>query len=260
MDLKNKVALVTGAGRGIGAEITRVFAAAGAAVAAVTRTAAHGHRIVDEIRASGGVATLIEADVGHRDQVRRAVAETIHQHGQLDVLVHNAGICPTHSIEELPDAALDETLNVNLKAAFWLVQAALPHLRRSSGARILCMSSVTGPRVATPGLSSYAASKAGLNGFLKTAALELAKDGITVNGVEPGYISTPAMASYGEETTKAMAACIPLGAFGHAADVAHALLFLASEQAAYITGQTLVVDGGATLPESQVLQGQFTSG
>ena len=259
VNLQNKAALVTGAGRGIGAGIARVFAAAGAATAVVTRTAAHGRETVDGIKAAGGSASLIEADLGQRAQAQRAVAATVERHGRLDILIHNAGICPTHPIEELPDAALDETLNVNLKAAFWLVQAALPHLRKAGSGRILFTSSVTGPRVSAPGLAHYAASKAGLNGFIKTAALEFAKDRITVNGVEPGYIMTPAMAAYGEETAKAMAALIPVQAFGQPADVANAMLFLASDAAAYITGQTLVVDGGSTLPESQVLQEQFDS-
>ncbi len=257
VNLENKVALVTGAGRGIGAGIAQVFAAAGAVTAVVTRTAVHGRETVDGIKASGGLASLTEADVGHRAQAERAVAETVERHGRLDILIHNAGICPAHPIEELPDAALDETLNVNLKAAFWLVQAALPHLRKAGGARILCTSSVTGPRVAAPGLAHYAASKAGLNGFIKTAALEFAKDNITVNGVEPGYVMTPAMAAYGDETVKAMAALIPMQAFGQPADVANAMLFLASDAAAYITGQTIIVDGGSTLPESQVLQERF---
>ena len=259
LSLASKVALVTGAGRGIGAGIARVFAAAGAATAVVTRTAGYGQETVDGIKASGGSASLVEADLGRRAQARRAVAETVERHGRLDILIHNAGVCPTHPIEELPDAALDETLNLNLKAAFWLVQAALPHLRKAGGARILFTSSVTGPRVSAPGLAHYAASKAGLNGFIKTAALEFAKDGITVNGVEPGYIMTPAMAAYGEDAVKAMEAHIPMQTFGQPADVANAMLFLASDAAAYITGQTLVVDGGSTLPESQVLQEQFDS-
>ena len=259
VDLQNKVALVTGAGRGIGAGIARVFSAAGAATAVATRTAAHGQETVDGIKAAGGSASLIEADLGQRTQAQRAVAATVERHGRLDILIHNAGICPTHPIEELPDAALEETLNVNLKAAFWLVQAALPHLRKAAGARILFTSSVTGPRVSAPGLAHYAASKAGLNGFIKTAALEFAKDRITVNGVEPGYIMTPAMAAYGEDLVKAMAALIPMQAFGQPTDVANAMLFLASDAAAYITGQTIVVDGGSTLPESQVLQEQYDS-
>lgn len=259
VDLNGKVALVTGAGRGIGAGIARVFAQAGATAALVTKTAAHGRKTVAGIRAAGGGASLIAADVGRRSQVQLAVAETVKRHGRLDILIHNAGICPVHSIEELPETALDATLNVNLKAAFWIVQAALPHLRRSGGARILLTSSVTGPRVAAPGLAHYAASKAGLNGFIKTAALEFAKDHITVNGVEPGYIMTPAMAAYGEDLVKAMEALIPMKAFGQPVDVASAMLFLASDAAAYVTGQTIVVDGGATLPESQVLQEQFDS-
>ena len=124
---------------------------------------------------------------------------------------------------------------MNLKSCFRLTQAALPALRRSVAGRVLVTSSVTGPRTAIPGLSHYAASKAGVNGFIRAAALELAGDGITVNGVEPGLVATPALGSLGDAA--------PL-------DIAHAMLFLASDEASYITGQTLVVDGGALLPEN----------
>ena len=257
--LNEKVVLVTGAGRGIGTGIARVFAKTGATVVVVTRTAVHGQETVDRIVAAGGVATLVEADVGTRSEVEKAVEETVRRHARLNIVIHNAGICPVHPIDELPDDALDETLNVNLKAAFWLTRAALPYMPRSGGGRFIFTSSVTGPRVSSPGLAHYAASKAGLNGFIKTAALEFAKDNITVNGIEPGYIMTPAMEAYGEEAIRAMENFIPMKKFGQATDVANAMLFLASDEAAYITGQTIVVDGGSILPESQVLQEDYDS-
>jgi 3-oxoacyl-[acyl-carrier protein] reductase len=143
---------------------------------------------------------------------------------------------------------------VNLKAGFWLIQAALPYLRKQGGGRILFTSSVTGPNVAMPGTAHYAASKSGMNGLIRTAALEFARENITVNGVEPGYILTPAMAALGSEAEIAeMAKCIPLGKLGAPLDIANTMLFLASDEAAYITGQTIVVDGGSTLPESPVV-------
>ncbi len=165
------------------------------------------------------------------------------------------------SIESLSDEQLDMTLSVNLKAAFWLTQDALPHLRKQGGGRILFTSSVTGPRVVMPETAHYAASKNGLNGFIRSAALEFAREGITVNGVEPGYILTPAMgALVDQEGLNEMASQIPLGALGAPDDIAHAMLFLASDQASYITGQTIVVDGGSTLPESPILMDQYYAG
>jgi 3-oxoacyl-[acyl-carrier protein] reductase len=252
--LAGKVALITGAGQGIGEGIARCFAAAGAKVVIATRTGAKGGSVAAAIGREGGSAVAIQADVGRRDQVERAVAHAVTAFGRLDIVVHNAGIYPIASIEKLTDADLDHTLSVNLKAAFWLIQEALPHLRRQRGGRFLFTSSVTGPNVAMPGTAHYAASKSGLNGLIRTAALEYARENITVNGVEPGYILTPAMSALGTPSEIAdMAKCIPLGRLGAPADIGNTMLFLASDAAAYITGQTIVVDGGSTLPESPIV-------
>jgi 3-oxoacyl-[acyl-carrier protein] reductase len=253
-NLKGKVAIVTGAGQGIGEGIARCFAAAGAKVLIATRTAKNGAAVADSIVKSGGVASLLQTDVGQHAQVDRAVAHAVETYGQLDIVVHNAGVYPVRSIEELSDGDLDTTLAVNLKAGFWLIKAALPHLRRQGGGRFLFTSSVTGPNVAMPGTAHYAASKSGMNGLIRTAALEFARENITVNGVEPGYILTPAMQALGSEAEIAeMAKCIPAGKLGKPLDIANTMLFLASDEAAYITGQTIVVDGGSTLPESPVV-------
>jgi len=253
-NLKGKVAIVTGAGQGIGEGIARCFAAAGAKVLIATRTAKNGAAVADSIGKSGGVASLLQTDVGQHAQVDRAVAHAVETYGRLDIVVHNAGVYPVRSIEELSDGDLDTTLAVNLKAGFWLIKAALPHLRRAGGGRFLFTSSVTGPNVAMPGTAHYAASKSGMNGLIRTAALEFARENITVNGVEPGYILTPAMQALGSEAEIAeMAKCIPLGKLGKPLDIANTMLFLASDEAAYITGQTIVVDGGSTLPESPVV-------
>jgi 3-oxoacyl-[acyl-carrier protein] reductase len=253
-NLKGKVAIVTGAGQGIGEGIARCFAAAGAKVLIATRTARNGAAVADSIVKSGGVASLLQTDVGQHAQVDRAVAHAVETYGRLDIVVHNAGVYPVRSIEELSDGDLDTTLAVNLKAGFWLIKAALPHLRRQGGGRFLFTSSVTGPNVAMPGTAHYAASKSGMNGLIRTAALEFARENITVNGVEPGYILTPAMQALGSEAEIAeMAKCIPAGKLGQPLDIANTMLFLASDEAAYITGQTIVVDGGSTLPESPVV-------
>ena len=210
---------------------------------------------------SGGVAWLNQTDVGQHDQVKRVVAQTVDRFGRLDIVVHNAGIYPILSIERLSDADLDQTLSVNLKAGFWFIQAALPHLRKQGGGRFLFTSSVTGPNVAMPETAHYAASKNGINALIRTAALEYARENITVNGVEPGYILTPAMdALGGPEALAEMAKQIPIGKLGLPVDVANAMLFLASDAAAYITGQTIVVDGGSTLPESPVVLESFYKG
>ena len=253
-DIRGKVALVTGAGQGIGEGIARCFAAAGAQVMIVTRTAANGQAVADSIVKGGGDAKLLQVDIGARAEVKRAVAQTVAAYGHLDIVVHNAAVYPVIPIEQLSDEDLDRTLSVNLKAGFWLIQESLPHLRKCGGGRILFTSSVTGPNVAMPGTAHYAASKSGMNGLIRTAALEYARDNITVNGVEPGYILTPAMKALGtEEEIAQMAACIPIGKLGAPSDIANAMLFLASKEAAYITGQTIVVDGGSTLPESPIV-------
>jgi len=258
VDLSGKVAIITGAGQGIGEGIARVFAAAGAKVVIATRSEANGRAVADSILASGGIAWLNRTDVGLRSEVRRVVIQTVERFGRLDIVVHNAAVYPVIPIEELSDEDLDRTLSVNLKAGFWLIQESLPHLRAQRGGRFLFTSSVTGPNVAMPGTAHYAASKGGMNGLIRTAALEYARENITVNGVEPGYILTPSMdALGGPEALAQMAAQIPLGKLGRPADVAYTMLFLASDAAAYITGQTIVVDGGSTLPESPVVLEAF---
>lgn len=257
-DISSKVAIVTGAGQGIGAGIARVFASAGARVVVATRTASNGQATVDAITDNGGVAKLIQCDVSSRDEVESVVSQTLDCFGRIDIGIHNAAIYPLHTIEELTDPVLDKTLAVNMKAAFWLTQSCLPHFRKQGGGRLIFTSSVTGPRVAMPGTAHYAMSKGGMNGFIRTAALEYARENITVNGVEPGYILTQAMSALGDEQAlRAMAECIPQGHLGTPEDIAYTMLFLASDEARYITGQTIVVDGGSTLPESQVVMDGF---
>jgi 3-oxoacyl-[acyl-carrier protein] reductase len=249
--LAGKVALITGGGRGIGAAIAQRMAQAGAQVMIANRTASAGEAVAQAIHASGGQAAALGCDIGQQAQATLAVQATVQRWGALDIVVHNAAVNTWGALEALSDETLDHTLAVNLKACFWLTQAALPHLRARGAGRILVTSSVTGPRVAMPGSAAYAASKAGVNGFIRSAALELAAERITVNGVEPGFIakqggsllSNPARAAH-------IARHLPAGELGQPDDIAHAMCFLASDAARYITGQTLVVDGGATLPES----------
>jgi 3-oxoacyl-[acyl-carrier protein] reductase len=250
--LKAKVALVTGAGRGIGAAIAQRFAREGARVAVVTRTEASGRECVEQIQNAGGEAWLQTADLVDVDASSKVVAQCVAHYGGIDILVHNAASMVSGPVEEFSENALEEVLSVNLKSCFRLSSACLPHFRERGGGRLLFTSSVTGPRVAMPEMSYYAASKSGVNGFIRNAALELASLQITVNGVEPGFIRTPALEVLGEKVLHRVASHIPIGRIGDPDDVAQAMLFLATDEARYITGQTIVVDGGSTLPESPV--------
>ena len=249
--LKDKVAIITGAGQGIGNAIARVFAVEGARVVIATRTAAHGQATLDQIVSDGGEAMLCTTDVGRLDEIKKVVAETVARYGQVDIMVHNAASFLGGPVADYSEDDLETVLAVNLKASFRLSKECIPHLRRRGGGRLLFTSSVTGPRVAMPGTAYYAASKGGINAFIRTAAIELAREGITVNGVEPGYIRTPAMDLLAdEEGLKAMAKYIPMGYIGDPNDIAWCMLYLASDEARYVTGQTIIVDGGQILPES----------
>ena len=251
ISLQGLTSIVTGGGQGIGRAIAQVFAAAGSRVLVATRTERSGAQTVDLIRAKGGDAQLLAVDFDSRAASQATVDAALHHFGQLDIVVHNAAAFPLQRIADLTDEALETTLTVNLKTAFWLAQLSLPHLAASKQGRLLFTSSVTGPRTAIPGLAHYGASKAGLNGFIRSAALEFASAGITVNGVEPGLIRTPAIESHtNDERFAQMAAMIPVGKLGEPEDIAEALLFLASAHAKFITGQTIIADGGALLVEN----------
>ena len=251
--LNDRIVIVSGAGRGIGAAIAQVFARAGAKVMVATRTASHGEATVGQIIKAGGVAALCEVDIGELASIERAVSETLGKWGGVDIMVHNAASFLGGPVEGYTEDDLETVLSVNLKACFRLSKAVIPHFKKRGGGRLLFTSSVTGPRVAMPGTSYYAASKGGMNAFIRTAAIELARDNITVNGVEPGFIRTAAMEQLADEEGLAqMAKYIPVGYIGDPEDIAYCMLYLASDEAGYITGQTICVDGGSTLPESPV--------
>ena len=257
-DFAGKTVLVTGAAQGIGRGIAEAFVTRGASVAiADLHIDAASHAARDLAGLSGGGAVrCYEADLAERAQIERLIAGVEADFGRLDVVVHNAAYFPLTPFEAITPAILERTFAVNLAALFWLAQAATPAFIRQGGGRMLATSSVTGPRVAYPGLAHYAASKAGVNGFIRAAALELARHRITVNGVEPGMIRTPAMGNLGDTAhNQRIEQAIPLGRLGEPSDIAAAMLFLASDAASYITGQTIVVDGGATLPESSAVMG-----
>ena len=251
--LRDKVAVITGAGQGIGEGIARVFADEGAKVVVTTRTEKNGSETVEAIRKAGGEATLMTVDIGEADSAGRVVEETISTYGGLDIMLHNAASFAMGPLDEFSEEDMESSFSVNLKASIRLSAACIPHFKQKKKGRLLFTSSVTGPRVAYPGLSYYATTKSGLNGFIRNAGLELARWGITVNGVEPGYIRTPALELItDEEGIRQLEYYIPIGHLGEPEDIAWAMLFLASDEGRYITGQTIVVDGGSTLPESPI--------
>jgi 3-oxoacyl-[acyl-carrier protein] reductase len=249
-DLTGKVALVTGSGRGIGAAIVTRLAEAGAIVVAANRTIGHVEELATDLQGKGLAVYPAQFPGTGRADLKALVDGVVAVHGSVDILVHNAGGCPWASLEELDEDKLDAALDINLKAAFWLAQAAVTPMKRQGWGRILVTSSVSA-RVAMGGGAHYSAAKAGVNAFIRGAALELARSGITVNGVEPGFIAKPGRGSMGSpEMIEKLGGAIPMGTMGTPDDIAYAMLYLASTQAGYVTGQTIVVDGGSTLPET----------
>lgn len=249
--LSGKSAIVTGSGRGIGRATATLFARHGAAVVVATRTVSHGQEVVDEILAGGGRALLAPTELASAADVSALVARTIEAFGAIDIMVHNAAFVPVARIEDITDDDLDRAFAVNVKAGVWLTQATVAHMRERGGGRILFTSSVTAQR-AYRGCAPYSISKAGLNGFIRAAALELGAHNITVNGVEPGIIHTEALDKhhFSAEQIGRIASFIPLARLGTPLEVAEAMLFLASDAARYVTGHLLVVDGGTILPEN----------
>jgi 3-oxoacyl-[acyl-carrier protein] reductase len=245
--LKGRSAVVTGGSKGIGKGIARVLANAGAKVAIVARHADQAEAAAKEI---GHGAFGLAGDVtsmASMDKVMKTVAD---KNGGLDVLCANAGIFPPAKLEEMTSEQWDEVVDTNLKGTFHSVKAAIPYLKTSDQGRIVLTSSITGPVTGFPGWTHYGATKAGQLGFMRTACIELARYGITVNAVLPGNILTEGLIGMGEEYQKTMAASIPLKKLGTVEDIGYAALYFASKEAGYVTGQTIIVDGGQILPES----------
>ncbi|AMY00043.1 SDR family NAD(P)-dependent oxidoreductase [Mesorhizobium ciceri] len=243
--LKDKVALIVGAARGIGKGIALRFAEEGAQLVLADTEVEAGQATAGEL----GVP-FIRTDISQMSDAKAAVALALKQHGRLDIIVQNAGIYPWQLIENTSADDWDRVMAVNLRGTFNASRAALVPMKAQRFGRMLYTSSITGPHVTSPGHGHYSASKAGINGFIRAAALEFSGYGITVNGVEPGNILTEAIELHrGEAFIKNMEDSIPLGRLGSPRDVANAFLFLASDDASYITGTTIVVDGGQLLPE-----------
>ncbi len=248
--LDGKIAIITGASKGIGKSIAKTYAEEGAEVVLVSRTEKDLQKVVQEINNSGGKASYILADVGKAEDMRSMVAETLRQHGRIDILAHNAGIYPIDPIEKMSEDQWHKVINVNLNSAFYVVKAVLPTMKKQKYGKIVFTSSISGPRTGLPKMSHYTASKAGVNGFMRTVALELAKDNITVNAVEPGIVMTEGVVESGQEYIEAQKKAVPLGRLGTTEEIAKAHLFLASDDSSFITGQSIIVDGGQILPET----------
>lgn len=241
-----QVVIVTGASRGIGKGIAEQFAKEGAKLVLVSR-AESALKAVCELQPE---AIYVPADVSSPEDMQKVIEETIAQYGKIDVLCHNAGIYPHAKLENMTLEEWQKVIDVNLTGTFLAVKACIPYMKAQGRGKIVITSSISGPQTGLPGFSHYTASKGGVAGFIRTAAVELAKYKININAVEPGNILTGGLDELGQDHIDRMIRAVPLGRLGTPEDVAHAILFLASEEASYITGQSIVVDGGQILPES----------
>jgi 3-oxoacyl-[acyl-carrier protein] reductase len=249
--VKGRSVIVTGGSKGIGKGIARVFVREGANVLIAARDEGMLSTAAEELAAgaAGKVETTV-ADVSRVEDCRRLAQTAVERFGGIDILCANAGVFPNKPLAEMTEADVDAVLGCNLKGTMFSVQACLPALEASGRGRVVVTSSITGSITGYPGWSHYGASKAGQLGFLRTAAIELAPRKITINAIMPGNIATEGLADLGEEYIRRMEAAIPQHRLGSVDDIGNAALFFASDEAGYITGQTLVVDGGQVLPES----------
>ena len=249
--LHGRSAIVTGGSKGIGRGIAETFANAGVNVVITGRNQSDIDATVAALADSTGSVSGVAADVTSPQDCQLVVDTAVERNGGLDIVCANAGIFPSARIEDLNPQNLEEVLGVNFKGTVYIVQAALSALAASGHGRIIITSSITGPITGYPGWSHYGASKAAQLGFLRTAAMELAPRKITVNAVLPGNIITEGLIEMGQDYMDQMAASVPAGCLGTVADIGNAALFFATDEASYVTGQSLVVDGGQILPESQ---------
>ena len=243
--LTDQVAVVTGGARGIGRGIAAVLAAEGARVVVVDVDAEGG----EETAAALGVLA-ISADVTDRSSVEAMASRVADELGRIDIVAANAGAYPFADLETLDEEMWNRVMDLNVGGAVRTVQACLPAMRARGYGRIVLTSSITGPITGQPGFTHYGASKAAMLGFMRSAAVELARSGITVNAVMPGNVATEGFADTSDEHQRRMLSSIPMGRYAEPEEIGWAVRFLASPEAAYITGQTLVVDGGQVLPEA----------
>jgi len=249
--LQGRTTVITGGSKGIGRGIAETFANAGVNVVISGRNQSDIDATVAELAGRPGAVSGVAADVTSPEDCRRVVDTAVQRHGALDILCANAGIFPSARLEDMTPEDVEDVIGVNFKGTVYIVQAALAALAASGHGRVILTSSITGPITGYPGWSHYGASKAAQLGFMRTAAMELAPKNITINAVLPGNIITEGLIGMGQEYMDQMSAAVPAGRLGSVADIGNAALFFATDEAAYITGQSLVVDGGQILPESQ---------
>jgi 3-oxoacyl-[acyl-carrier protein] reductase len=249
-DVSGLTVIVTGSTRGIGKGIGISYSKAGAKVLFCGRNEELGEAIVTDLQNSGHVAFFLKVDVTSREDCKKMAAVALEKWGSIDVIVANAGLMPNVLLDDITDHDFDDVFNTNVKGAVLSVQACAPALRQSTNGRIILISSITGDITGMCGFSLYGATKAAMLGFMRSIALEMASSGVTVNSILPGNIVTEGLIELGEEYLKSMASSVPLKRLGSVDDIANAAVFLGSRQAGFITGQTIVVDGGQVLPES----------
>jgi 3-oxoacyl-[acyl-carrier protein] reductase len=246
--LEGRVAIVTGGGRGIGQSISELFALHGAKVLIATRTARYGVDTAAAIKEGGGTAEHMEVELGTYEATNSIINRAIDLWGAIDILVHNAAYVPHSVLTETSNSSFAKAFDVSVNSGFWLIKDAYPWLKKSHAPRVIFTSSLAADRNAMRGLAHYAATKGAINSLVRGAALELAADQITVNAVAPGgTMSASLSAAMSPSSIAAWAASMPLGRIGEGLDIAKAMLFLASDDAAYVTGQILTVDGGQAL-------------
>ncbi len=242
--LDGKSVIVTGASRGIGKEIALYLAKEGARVAVnYSGSKEKAEAVVEEIQAFGGEAFAIQANVDQAEDVQQLISQTIEQFGSIDVLVNNAGITRDNLLMRMKEQEWDDVLNTNLKGVFLCTKAATRPMMKQRKGRIINITSIVGV-AGNPGQANYVAAKAGVIGLTKTSAMELASRNITVNAIAPGFITTDMTDALPEEVKAQMLSQIPLAKFGQPEDIAKAVTFLASDDASYITGQTIHINGG----------------
>jgi len=248
--LDGQVAIVTGGAQGIGLGIATVLRAEGANIVIADIDGAAAAQTASQLSGTGEHAVGVRADVTAQADVDNVAAEAVGRWGRIDILAANAGIYPHIPLSDIAVADWNRVMAINVTGAMLAIQACLPPMSERGYGRIVLTSSITGSVVGQPGYTHYGASKAAMLGLMRSAALEVAAAGITVNAVLPGNIRTPGFADLGAEHERRMLAAIPANRFGEPEDVGWAVRFLASREAAYITGQTLIIDGGQVLPES----------
>lgn len=245
--LEGKIALVTGAGRGIGREIALTLGAKGAVVIVnYNGSAAKAEEVVKEIEAAGGKAEAVQCNVSDFEGCARMMTDILAKHGRLDILVNNAGITRDNLLMKMSEEDYDAVLGTNLKGVFNCIRHVSRQMLKQRAGRIINISSVSGV-LGNAGQANYCAAKAGIIGLTKSAARELASRGITVNAVAPGFINTEMTAVLSDSVKAAATEQIPMKKFGETKDIANAVAFLASDEARYITGQTLCIDGGMAM-------------